>query len=174
MHILNLVKSVKRENQQLKVELQQSRDDNCKTQNEFQDAFTKLEGASKKQGRCLGWVENSLNEAEQAHRTHAERLATGDCQVRGEAKGCCSELQRRQEANDKSEVCIKLVETKVDRVPARPPSVPMGHTRVPDEAVSDEVNEALMNAKRHGDRARKAANEALDAMEEVKILVHDV
>ena len=67
-----------------------------------------------------------------------------------------------------------MVETKVDRVLARPPSVPTEHTRVPDGAVSDEVNETLMDAKRHGDPARKAANEAMDAVQEVNILVHDV
>ena len=69
---------------------------------------------------------------------------------------------------------IKLIETKVDRVLARPPSVPTEHTRIQDGALSDEVNEALMDVKTHGDRARKAINQAMDAMQEVKILVHDV
>ena len=67
-----------------------------------------------------------------------------------------------------------MVETKVDRVLARPPLVPTEHTRIPDRAVSDEVNKALMDPKRHRDGARKAANEAMDAMQEVKILVHEV
>ena len=31
-----------------------------------------------------------------------------------------------------------------------------------------------MDAKRHSDPARKAANEAMDAMQEVNILVHNV
>ena len=172
--ILNRMESIERENQQLKGESQQSRDENRKIRNEFRDAFTKIQGASKEQGRRLERVEYSLNKAELAHRTHAERLATVESQVRDEAKGRCSELQRHQEANEQTEEWIKLVETKVDRVVARQPSVPTKHTRVPDGAVSDKVNEALMDAKRHGDRARKAANEAMDAMQEVKILVHDV
>ena len=33
---------------------------------------------------------------------------------------------------------------------------------------------ASMDAEGHGDRARKAPNEAMGAMQEVKILVHDV
>ena len=172
--ILNRIESIKRENQQLKGESQQSRDENRKIRNELRDAFTKIQGASKEQGRRLERVNYSLNQGELAHRTHAERLATVESQVRDEAKGRRSELQRRQEANEQTEKWIKLVETKVNRVIARPPSVPTEHTRVPDGAVSDEVNEALMDAKRHGDGARKAANEAMDAMQQVKILVHDV
>ena len=40
--------------------------------------------------------------------------------------------------------------------------------------MSDEVNEALMDAKKHSDRARKAVNDAMNALQKVKILVHDV
>ena len=94
--------------------------------------------------------------------------------MRDEAKGHCSEVQRRQKTNEQTEEWIKWVETKVDRVLARPPLVPEGHTSVRDGAVSDKVNEALMDAKGHGNGARKTANEAMDALQEVKILVHDV
>ena len=68
------------------------------------------------------------------------------CQVRDEAKGRRSDLQRRQEASEQTEEWIKLTEIKVERMLARPPLVPTEHTRVPDGAVSDEVNEALMDA----------------------------
>ena len=172
--ILNRVESIERQNQLLKGESQQRRDENHKIRNELRDVFTKIQGASKEQGRCLERVEYTLNQAELAHRTHAERLATVESQVRDEAKGRRSQLQRRQEADEQTEEWIKLFETKVERVLARPQSVPTEHTRVPNGAVSDEVNEALMDAKRHGDQARKAANEAMDAMQEVKTLVHDV
>ena len=172
--ILNRMESIERGNQQLKGESQQSRAENREIRNELWDALTKFQGASKEQGCCPQRVEYSLNQAELAHRTHAERLATVESQVQDEAKGRRSELQRRQEANEQTEEWIKLVETEVDRVLVRPPSVPTEHTRVPAGAVSDEVNEALMDAKKHGDRARKTANEAMDAMREVKILVHDV
>ena len=94
--------------------------------------------------------------------------------MQDQAKGHRCELQRRHEANEQAEEWIKLVEVKVARVPARPPSVPNNHTKVPDGPVLDQVNEALMNAKRHGDRARKAANEDMDAMQEVQIPVHDL
>ena len=174
MDILNRLKGIERENHQLKGESQQSRDENCKIRTELQDAFKKIQGASKEHGRRLERVEFSLNQAELAHWTHAERLATVESQVWDEAKGRRSELQRRQEVNEQTEKWIKLVETKVDWVLARPPSFPTEHTRAPDRALSDEVNEALMDAKIHGDRAHKAANEAMDAMQEVKILVHDV
>ena len=59
----------------------------------FGTPFTKIQGTSKQQGRHLEKVEYSLNQAELAHRTHAERLATVESQVRNEAKGRRSELQ---------------------------------------------------------------------------------
>ena len=94
--------------------------------------------------------------------------------MRDEAKGRRSELQRREEANEQTEEWIKLVETKGDRVLARPPSVLTEQRRVPDGGVSDEVHDALMDAKMHRDPARKAANEAMYAMQEVSIRVHNV
>ena len=56
-------------------------------------------------------MEYSLNQAELAHRTHAERLVTVESQVRDEAKGRRSELQRHQEANQQTKEWVKLVET---------------------------------------------------------------
>ena len=51
--ILNRVESIERENQQLKGESQQDRDENRKIRNELRNAFTKIQSASKEQGRGL-------------------------------------------------------------------------------------------------------------------------
>ena len=118
--ILKRLESMEPEKQQLKGELQQSREENCKIRNELMDAFAKIQGASKEQGRHLDKAAYFLKQAEVAHRTHAERLATVGIQVRNEAKGRRNELQRRQEANEQTEEWIEFVETKVDRVLARP------------------------------------------------------
>ena len=159
-----------------------------KIRNELRDALTKIQGASKEQRHCLERVEYSPNQARLAHLTHAERLATVESQLRDEAKGRRSEMQRRQGANEQTDEWMKLVETKVERVLARPPSVPLKHMWVPDGAVREEVKEALMDAKRHSEGARKTggptriagshraktATKAMDVMQELKILVHNM
>ena len=168
------MESIERENQQLKGESQQSRTENPKTWNELEGACRNVQGAYEEQGRRLHRVEYSLNLAELPHQTHAERLATVENQRWDEAKRHHNELQRRQEANAQTKEWINLIETKGDRVLERQASVPTDQAKVPDGALSNELNEAFLDAKRHGDQAREAAIQAMDAMQEVKILVHNV
>ena len=63
MEILNRLESIERENQQLKGESQQSRDEYRNIGNELRDAITKVQGASEEQGCRLERVQYSVNQA---------------------------------------------------------------------------------------------------------------